>query len=58
MFFQATATHNPVNTKHLYNICTMLDQQCTMLDTLSRRCTNVIQMFCVRWELQVGKNYQ
>ena len=30
----------PVNTKHFYNICTMLDQR-------RRRWKNVIQMFCV-----------
>ena len=29
----------PINTKHLYNICTML----------GRRCTTVVQMFCVYW---------
>ena len=29
------AACNPVNTKHLYNICTMLDQR-------RRRCTNVL----------------
>ena len=34
---------NPANTKHLYNICTRLGQ------TLERRCTNLIQMFCVCW---------
>ena len=33
---------SPVNTKHLYNICTML--------ALGWRCTNVMQMFCVCWE--------
>ena len=31
-----------VNTKHLYSICTMLEQR-------RRRCTNVIQMFSVCW---------
>ena len=35
---------NPVNTKHLYNICTMLDKRL-------QHCTNVIQMFCVCWEV-------
>ena len=33
-------TSNPVNTKHLYNICTTADQHCS----------NIIQMFCVQWE--------
>ena len=31
----------PVNTKHLYNIYTMLDKR--------RRCIKGIQMFCVYW---------
>ena len=31
-----------VNTKHLYNICVMLDQR-------RRRCAYVVQMFCVYW---------
>ena len=35
---------NPVNTKHLYNICTLLDQR-------RRRWANNIQMFCVCWEV-------
>ena len=30
-----------VKTKHLYNICTMLEQR----QTLGRHCTNAIQMF-------------
>ena len=34
------------NTKHLYNICTMLDQR---LPTLVQYWTNLIQMFCVCW---------
>ena len=34
----------PANTKHLYDIYTMLDQH-----WLVQRCTNVIQMFCVYW---------
>ena len=37
------AAFNPVNTKHLHNICT----------TLGGRCTNVIQMVCVGWKLQL-----
>ena len=32
----------PVNAKHLYNICTMLDQR--------RWADGVIQMFCVCWD--------
>ena len=35
----------PVNTKHLYNVG-------PTSKTLCRRCTSVIQMFCVFWELQ------
>ena len=38
-----TTTGNPVNTKHLYNVG-------STSKTLGRRCTNVIQMFCVCWE--------
>ena len=32
-------THTPANTKHLYNICTMLDQR-------RRRWTDVVEMLC------------
>ena len=32
-------TSIPVNTKHLYNICTMLDQR-------RKRCAEVLQMLC------------
>ena len=32
-----------VNTKHLYNICTMLDQR-------GLRWADVVQMFCVYWD--------
>ena len=37
---------NPGSTKHLHNMCTMLDQR----QTLGRRCTNVVHMFYVYWE--------
>ena len=38
--------HYPANTKHLYNIYTMLGQR---RRRSGRRCINVIQMFCVCW---------
>ena len=41
----ATTKHTLVNTKHLYNICTMLVQR----RTLCRHFTHVIQRFCV-WD--------
>ena len=34
----------PANTKHLYNICSNVGQTSK---TLGRRCTNVVQKFCV-----------
>ena len=43
---------NPANTKHLYNICTMLDQRRRRWADV--RCTNVIQMFYVCWEMLGG----
>ena len=40
--------HCPANTKHLYNIHTILDQR-------RRRCIDAIQMFCVCWlTIKVG----
>ena len=39
--FLLNSTDCSVNTKHLYNIYTMLEQ--------SRRCRNVVEMFCVDW---------
>ena len=41
--------HNnfPADTKHLYNICTMLDQRLRRWSNIVQ--INVIQMFCVYW---------
>ena len=39
----------PANRKHLYNIYYNVG---STLKTLGRRCTNVIQMFCVCWAQQ------
>ena len=42
---EAVMPEFPVNTKHMYSINFV---QCwTNVETLGRRCTNVIQMFCV-----------
>ena len=40
---------NPANTKHLYNICTMLDQR-------RRRWADVVQMLC-KWFVFPGKDH-
>ena len=45
LHFMITIT--PANTKHLYNICTMLDQR---RRRVGRRCTNVMKMLCVCWD--------
>ena len=49
----------PVNTKHLYHIYTVLDHGDTISTvgpaTLDRRCINVIQMFCVCWDVMPGE---
>ena len=34
---------HPANTKHLYNMCTVLDQRL-------RRWSNIVHMFCAYWE--------
>ena len=54
-------SNNPVNTKHLYNICTMLVQRRrrwsnnvgSTSKTLVQHCTNIIQMFCVCWNIWI-----
>ena len=38
---------NPANIKHLYNICTMLDQR-------RRRWANVVQILGKHWYVRVG----
>ena len=47
IFVHSSVYHNnaiPANTKHLYNISTMLAWS-------GRRCINVVQMFCVCWDI-------
>ena len=41
-FVITIASNYPVNTQHLYNICTMLDQR-------RRCCADILQAFCVCW---------
>ena len=39
----------PVNIKHLYNTCAMSDQR-------RRRWPDVVQMFCVCWDINFSKH--
>ena len=44
----------PANTKHLYSICTTTYNARPTSKTLGRRCTNVLQVFCVFWDTSGG----